>query len=263
MNKTNFVQTGGFPLNTERLEELEKAYSIFNAYGALAGDLTIISGCVTTGSNVSDGYVYISGELFPFRAAAVTPTSTVIIVEQKINRPFESSEIKTVHTLRYATFGTAETSWLWSDFARPFETKQIPDNLLTQLQAIGGKAESTTVTALNNKVAALETAISNLRIPKIIVDSDQRYVQAHQSGNNYDNTNKNYIYVYPPDGYTMTNLSGFLPSMRQIKFSGDVDDNDGLWCKWLFDSEKITVICGSVEMREVSQVSYIAVWIKY
>lgn len=116
MNKTNFVQTGGFPLNTERLEELEKAYSIFNAYGALAGDLTIISGCVTTGSNVSDGYVYISGELFPFRAAAVTPTSTVIIVEQKINRPFESSEIKTVHTLRYATFGTAETSWAWSDF---------------------------------------------------------------------------------------------------------------------------------------------------
>jgi hypothetical protein len=116
MNKTNFVQTGGFPLNTERLEELEKAYSIFNAYGALAGDLTIISGCVTTGSNVSDGYVYISGELFPFREAAVTPTSTVIIVEQKINRPFESSEIKTVHTLRYATFGTAETSWPWSDF---------------------------------------------------------------------------------------------------------------------------------------------------
>lgn len=139
MNKTNFVQTGGFPLNTERLEELEKAYSIFNAYGALAGDLTIISGCVTTGSNVSDGYVYISGELFPFREAAVTPTSTVIIVEQKINRPFESSEIKTVHTLRYATFGTAETSWLWSNFKRPIETKAIPTDLVARLEILEKK----------------------------------------------------------------------------------------------------------------------------
>ncbi|WP_300978089.1 hypothetical protein [Flavobacterium sp.] len=146
MNKTNFVQTGGFPLNAERLEELEKAYSIFNAYGALAGDLTIISGCVTTGSNVSDGYVYISGELLPFKGAAATTTSNVIIVEQKINRPFENTEIKTVHTLRYATFGTAETSWPWSDFVRPMETKamfsalqlkankSIVDNILNRLQ---------------------------------------------------------------------------------------------------------------------------------
>lgn len=118
MNKTNFVLTGGWPLNAERLEELETAYSIFNAFGALAGNFTIISGCVTTGSNVSDGRVYINGELFDFKGGAVTPTSSVIIIETPVNRAFENTDYKTVHTLRYATFGTAETSWLWSDFKR-------------------------------------------------------------------------------------------------------------------------------------------------
>jgi hypothetical protein len=155
MNKTNFVQTGGWPLNAERLEELETAYSIFNAFGALAGNLTIISGCVTAGSNVSDGYVYISGELLTFKAAAVTPTSTVIIVEQKVNRPFENTEVKTVHTIRYATFGTAETSWLWSDFMRPMETKAL-------IAALYSKADRTTTDNILNRLVNVETKLATI-----------------------------------------------------------------------------------------------------
>ena len=116
MNKTNFIQTGGWPLKSERLQEQQTAYSIFNAYGSLAGNLTIISGCETLGTTVQDGVVYIDGELYDFKSASVTPTSTVIIIETPINRGFKNGVIKTVHTLRYATFGTAETSWPWSDF---------------------------------------------------------------------------------------------------------------------------------------------------
>ena len=116
MNKTNFIQTGGWPLKSERLQELQTGYSIFNAYGSLAGNLTIISGCETLGTTVQDGVVYIDGELYDFKSASVTPTSTVIIIETPINRGFKNGVIKTVHTLRYATFGTAETSWAWSDF---------------------------------------------------------------------------------------------------------------------------------------------------
>lgn len=118
MNKTNFIQTGGWPLKSERLQEQQTAYSIFNAYGSLAGNLTIISGCETLGTTVQDGVVYIDGELYDFKSASVTPTSTVIIIETPINRGFKNGVVKTVHTLRYATFGTAETSWLWSDFER-------------------------------------------------------------------------------------------------------------------------------------------------
>jgi len=118
MNKSNFTQTGGYPLKSERLQELQTAYSIFNAYGALAGNLTIISGCETLGTTVKNGFVHIEGELLEFKEATVTPTSTVIIIETPIERGFKNGVIKTVHTLRYATFGTAETSWAWSDFKR-------------------------------------------------------------------------------------------------------------------------------------------------
>lgn len=118
MNNSNFIQTGGYPLNAERLKEQQTAYAIFNSLGALAGNLTIISGCTLTGSFISDGVVFINGEVIDFREATVTEDSTVIIIEEEVKRPFKNGNIKTVNFIRYATFGTAETSWLWSDFER-------------------------------------------------------------------------------------------------------------------------------------------------
>ena len=140
MNKANFITTGGYPLKAERLQELETAYRIFNSLGALAGNLTIISGCETIGTTVKDGFVYINGELLEFKAASVTGTSKVMIIEQAINRPFKNGVIKQVYTIRYATFGTAETSWAWSDFKRPAPTKTIPEDLLTRLEALEKKS---------------------------------------------------------------------------------------------------------------------------
>ena len=156
MNKTNFIQTGGWPLKSERLQELQTAYSIFNAYGSLAGNLTIISGCETLGTTVQDGVVYIDGELYDFKSASVTPSSTVIIIETPINRGFKNGVVKTVHTLRYATFGTAETSWPWADFKRPFPTKEIPADLNEQLETIETKESIKKVSALEARIKALE-----------------------------------------------------------------------------------------------------------
>lgn len=118
MNSTNFNQTGGFPLKTERLQELQTAFNIFQSYGALAGNLTIISGCELLGSTIKNGVVYINGEPLEFREATVTETSTVIIIDEPVNRAFENGVVKQVHTIRYATFGTAETSWPWASFKR-------------------------------------------------------------------------------------------------------------------------------------------------
>ncbi|MGZ9677540.1 hypothetical protein [Flavobacterium sp. GNP002] len=118
MNYTSFNQTGGFPLKTERLQELQTAFEIFQAFGELAGNLTIISGCELVGSTIKKGVVYIDGEPLEFREAAVTGTSDVIIIEEPVNRAFENGSVKQVHTFRYATFGTSETSWPWSDFKR-------------------------------------------------------------------------------------------------------------------------------------------------
>lgn len=119
MNKSNFILTGGYPLKSERLQELETAYSIFNSLGALAGDLTIIKGCTLTGTVVGNGVVYIDGEVIDFREADGAGTPDVIIIEEPVMRAFKNGVIKQVHTIRYATFGTAATSWPWSGFKRP------------------------------------------------------------------------------------------------------------------------------------------------
>lgn len=118
MNKSNFILTGGYPLKAERLQELQTAYSIFNSLGALAGNLTIISGCTVGGTNVSDGFVYINGELYDFKGGAFDANSTVFIVEEAVERGFKNGVVKQVHTIRYATFGTADVSWPWTDFKR-------------------------------------------------------------------------------------------------------------------------------------------------
>jgi len=118
MNKSNFILTGGYPLKSERLQELQTAYNIFNSLGALAGNLTIISGCVLTGTVVGDGVVYIDGEVIEFREADGAGTPDVIIIEEAVNRAFKNGVLKQVHTIRYATFGTAATSWPWSVFKR-------------------------------------------------------------------------------------------------------------------------------------------------
>lgn len=126
MNRTNFNQTGGYPLKTERLQELQTTFSIFNAFGQLAGDLTIISGCETVGTTVKNGFVFINGEILEFReASGVAAGSRVIIIEENTDRAFENGTVKTVYVNRYATLGNADISWLWSSFKRPYPTKDI------------------------------------------------------------------------------------------------------------------------------------------
>lgn len=139
MNRSNFNQTGGYPLKTERLQEFQTAFQILNAFGSLAGNLTIISGCTTVGTTVSDGFVYIDNELLEFRSGVAAVDSTVIIIEEPVNRAFENGTVKEVHTIRYATFGTADVSWLWSEFKRPVETKTIPQDLSARLTLIEKK----------------------------------------------------------------------------------------------------------------------------
>ncbi|MWB92998.1 hypothetical protein GON26_01365 [Flavobacterium sp. GA093] len=139
MNKSNFNQTGGYPLKTERLQELQTSFEIFNAFGSLAGNLAIVSGCEIVGSTVKNGFLYIDGELLEFRESALAIDSTVVIFEEPVKRFFENDPLREVYTIRYTSFGTAEESWLWTDFKRPIETKSIPTDLISRLTLIEKK----------------------------------------------------------------------------------------------------------------------------
>lgn len=116
MNNTNFVQTGGVPVKAERLQELQTAYTIFNELGYMAGNFAILSGCNVVGTNVSNGVVFMNGEVIEFRGGTLSPD--VIIVQESTPKEFKDGTIKPLHFIRYATFGTSEDMASWNDFKR-------------------------------------------------------------------------------------------------------------------------------------------------
>ncbi|AUS04476.1 phage baseplate protein [Pseudotamlana carrageenivorans] len=128
MNIFDFLQTGGFPFETDTLHEMQAAYNIFNAFGALAGDKTIISGCAVTGSTVSDGVVYLNGEVFNFVGG--NEQATVRIIETPTSKVFEDGSTKEVLKKRHVTFASGVGAINWSEFTRLDSLKNINSRIL-------------------------------------------------------------------------------------------------------------------------------------
>jgi hypothetical protein len=147
MNLLKFLQTGGFPADINVLDNMQKAYQLFNGLGALVGDLSIIKGCELSGNTVSNGVVYINGEVLEFRSGIVS--DNVVIVEETQTAAFENAELHEVHYTRYATFGVATTSYPWANFKRAFPTKEIAG-------ALAQKLDASAMTAILNRIATLE-----------------------------------------------------------------------------------------------------------
>ncbi|MBE7687420.1 phage baseplate protein [Tenacibaculum finnmarkense] len=114
MNYLDFQQNGGFPLETNTLTEMQKAWQIFNAFGFLAGDKTIISGCEISGNQITNGFIYLEGELLEFRGGI--KQNSVVIIQEETKATFEDKTEKPVYFTRYATFGVSGNSIPWSDF---------------------------------------------------------------------------------------------------------------------------------------------------
>lgn len=109
-------QPGGFPMTTNILNHLQNAASIFQAFGELAGDYTIISGCEEVGNTVENGVVYFKGELFPFKGGL--KTTKIRIIETNETKNFQDGSTKAVVFKRYVEFGSSIEDYVWEDFKR-------------------------------------------------------------------------------------------------------------------------------------------------
>ena len=128
MNNIDYNQPGGFGLSTQILDAGQEAYKIFNAYGNMAGELAIITGCeVGGGGFVTSGFVSIYGELLPFQGGQLS--ENVAIVETSDLRGFEDGSQKPVIYTRYVAFGEATVSYPFADFRRPLTLFQLEDRL--------------------------------------------------------------------------------------------------------------------------------------
>jgi hypothetical protein len=123
MNRTDFSIINGFPLNQASLERLQTAFSLFNAFGSIVGNQSIVSGCILNGSSVSDGTVFINSELFEFRGGLAQ--TKVIIKEDITNLIYKNGNSYPAVKTRYVTFGTGSGALNWSDFKKGYETKSI------------------------------------------------------------------------------------------------------------------------------------------
>lgn len=169
MNKLDVNQVGGFPLTTRILDELQKIPAVFNAYGGLSGDKTIISGCEVVGSNVGPGVVFVNNETFEFRGGSIQ--TKVIIKEDTENLVFENNESKTVIRTRYVTFGTGINAMNWEDFKRPIQTKELVtlfasindtlSTILTKLDTIDEGAKVQVQTDWNQNDATKKDYLKN------------------------------------------------------------------------------------------------------
>ena len=130
MNRINFDNTGGFPLGTYTLDFMQKSYQLLNTLGNIAGNLSILSGCEEVGRSITDGVVYIDGEVLPFKGAPIS--EKVIIVETSQKRIFKDGVEKAVEYTRYATFGNSINGHLWADFKRPLNNQQIEAQSFTE-----------------------------------------------------------------------------------------------------------------------------------
>lgn len=118
MNKTNWIQTGGVPLKAERLDEMQKSYSIFNALGNIGGNLCIVKGCEDLGTTVTAGVVYIEGELYDFKAGTKT-TKVVITAEPQAAQEFKDGSQHVMHTKYFAEFAIdSAPGYEWNTFVR-------------------------------------------------------------------------------------------------------------------------------------------------
>lgn len=129
MNRVNYDQTEGFPLDVNILDFGQKANQISQQLGEIIAPLAIIKGCVQNGNNVSDGIVCINGEMLPFKGGL--KQGVVRIVETAENRVFENGNSKPVLITRYATFGAgADFGYSWGQFHRPMKIVEIEKRLV-------------------------------------------------------------------------------------------------------------------------------------
>ena len=146
MNKLNLTHEAGYPFDVNFLAFMQSAYSLFNHFGHLAGNLSIISGCEQTGNTISTGTVFINGELLPFEGGA--KSDTIFIKEVTNEVTFEDGFLRHLETIRTVAFGRSvpEKTFNWGDFKRVNNLQELEDR----------KAEKKTLEDLKEEVARLK-----------------------------------------------------------------------------------------------------------
>jgi hypothetical protein len=106
-------------------------------------------------------------------------------------------------------------------------------------------------------------AIENLTDPADLIEVTTGTVllNSQVNGANQNNSNFNFFDVTPPAGKTMADLKGFMATLAFWHFSGNVDSNDRVWCKYTVRANDVRIFANSSENQGTTEASYFAIWI--
>ena len=121
MNQLDFNIKAGWPASTETWEYLQNMILQAQNAALLGGKNFIVSGCIESAGNATDGIICVNGEILPFIGGPVQPK--VIIADSPVSREFFGGAVNPYYHNRVATFGSGNGEVLWVDFKR-----NNPDN---------------------------------------------------------------------------------------------------------------------------------------
>ena len=123
MNRIDFSNPGGFPLDTDTLDFLQKSYTDpIKELIKLGGNNYIISGVEDDGAKTTDGWVVINGDIMPFKGDL--KQSTIVVVNNIQVANFENGAERETYLTRYATFGVSLESTPFASLARMSDLQQ-------------------------------------------------------------------------------------------------------------------------------------------
>ena len=123
---------------------------------------------------------------------------------------------------------------------------------------IDGKPSTYPPSTHNHDTRYIRT--SNFRVTSGFVRTNNRYSSVGWAG--YNDWTRNYADIYPPYGFTMSHLQGFIASIGIIYFAGGVNSDDNLYLRWRRETNRVRVVCNNSENRSNSYINYLAIWRK-
>ena len=276
------VSATGFPGTNKTLRFLQDAFrEPLGALAQLAGNKTIITGVVVDNTNpanvvVSNGFISYNGEIIPFVGGSYANTVTIIEAFENVNYNTDANDDTVLDSLPayrtiYAMCGTGgvdifnfseltplKTIKELSSFTLPAGIVIDPNylaftvSMLDHLNSIEFGAEANVQVDWNMESISSDAFIKNKPFKKIEMTSGAV------------TSNGSISYVYPPTGFSISNLWAFIPSIRTIYFNGDVDDSDTLYCFYAVETanNRIRIECQNTENRGNSGVNYLGIWKK-
>ena len=160
----------------------------------------------------------------------------------------------------------ADKTYVDDGFATKSSVTAKADKIYTDTE-LGKKADKTyTDTELGKKADKAYADTNFLAATKNITVTSGEVATSNRStvigtslASNWD---YNLVDIYPPAGFTMSNLIGFMCSPAIIYFNGGVNNDDTLYCRYQKRTDRVRIICQNSENRAISSVNYLAMWQK-